>query len=197
MSRNTIAALVLAAGKSSRFENGHKLKTTWKGKPLIQSVLDEILSLQLTTLKVVVSPEIEEQIPTEVSRHTTMNKESHLGLSHSLKIGIQELAEESIDGILICLADMPLLKKSHYTSLMDTFKNSHKDVVIPKGHEQRGNPICVSKDFALKVLPFLKGDQGLRSVLHDHTDCVEFFMTEEKAYFFDLDTKADLENIKP
>ena len=127
---NTIAVLVLAAGKSSRM----------KGiKQLLKVNNKTLLDITLETAKKVVpesvfcilganADKIKKEILTKAVQFI-YNKNFESGLSSSIVAGIQHFKKENLnfDGVLILLADQPEVDFKYLNLLITNFKENTKE----------------------------------------------------------------------
>src|SRR3984885_4313604 len=104
----SIAALVLAAGRSSRMGGPNKLLADIGGRPLVRIVAEEALASRARPVIVVTGHQRErveaalEGLPVEFVHNPAFAD----GLGTSLKTGITAVPAQS-DGAIVCLGDMP------------------------------------------------------------------------------------------
>ena len=109
-----IAAVVLAAGQSRRMGGVNKLLKAFDGKPLIRKTVETALASKVTETIVVAGHQytdvasVVEDLPVSVVHNTDYES----GLSTSLRAGLHHLPDD-IEGVLICLGDMPNIEPSH------------------------------------------------------------------------------------
>ncbi|MCA8929343.1 MAG: molybdopterin-binding/glycosyltransferase family 2 protein, partial [Alphaproteobacteria bacterium] len=99
-----IAALVLAAGRSSRMGTANKLLQPVAGKPMLAHTLDAIAAAKLEATVVVTGHETDAISPLLAGRDllAVHNPNFAAGLSTSLKAGLRALPRD-IDGVIVCL----------------------------------------------------------------------------------------------
>src|SRR5256885_12375240 len=103
-----IAAVVLAAGRSTRMGGPNKLLAEIAGRPLVRIVVEEALASRARPVIVVVGHERAEVekalagLPVEL----IYNPDFAQGLGTSLRAGISAVPADA-DGAIVCLGDMP------------------------------------------------------------------------------------------
>ena len=98
------AALILAAGRGSRFGGG-KMLALIKGRPMLQHVLDAAAAADLEPVVVVLGADADLIAKTVVWRGETrlIKPEPDRGLSSSLAMGLNELVKE--ERVIVLLGD--------------------------------------------------------------------------------------------
>jgi len=81
------------------------------------------------------------------------------GLSSSLKAGLTALPPD-IDGVLVCLGDMPLVAGRDLDRLIAAFNPLEgRAIIVPTRHGKRGNPVLWARRFFPEMAE-LAGDVG-------------------------------------
>jgi molybdenum cofactor cytidylyltransferase len=184
------AALVLAAGRGSRFGGG-KLLAALAGKPLLQHVLDGVARVGIEEVIVVLgadAEEIERSIAWRAERRVT-NPEPDRGLASSLQVGIAAL-DPATEAVLILLGDQPLVADSTLRALLDAPADPSRPVVVPVYADDHGrNPVLLYRS-AFALAHEASGDRGLGPVLQAHPDDV--LEVPSPGANPDVDTLSDL-----
>lgn len=175
--RPRIAAIVLAAGSSSRTAPLHKLLAPdATGLPMIARTLRAITASRASPVIVVLGHRAAE-IRAAVSMDRQVDNPPQFitapnhacGLSRTLAAGIRAASTyPAVAGALVCLGDMPLIGTDLIDRMIATFL-AHPDRpgVVP-GHEgRRGNPVLWGRAMFPALLA-LTGDRGARPLLHQH-----------------------------
>ncbi len=116
------AAVLLAAGRSLRHSQPHKLYRHVHGMPLGLHAARTVAELSPTAMVAVCSSatrELEADL-TAVGFETVWNEDPARGLASSLAIGVRAAQHHMVDAILICLADMPFVTADHLRALVAT-----------------------------------------------------------------------------
>ncbi|PVE21746.1 4-diphosphocytidyl-2C-methyl-D-erythritol kinase [Microvirga sp. KLBC 81] len=190
-----VAALILAAGRGTRFRSGLKLLTPLNGRPLVRHVVEAAITSSAEPVIVVTghrAGEIEASLkglPIRSVRNATFTE----GLSTSLKAGFAALPPQAKAAIVL-LGDMPLIK----ASLIDTLVHSWRAMgepaaLVPTVNGRRGNPVVLSRHLE-SLVEGLSGDTGAGPVLRGRPDVMEC-QVDDPAILQDVDTNDDLGRI--
>ncbi|WP_052711559.1 nucleotidyltransferase family protein [Elstera litoralis] len=110
------------------------------------------------------------------------------GLSRSLIAGIHHALTLPLDGLLIALADMPLVGAEDLRALAAAFDPAAgRAVIVPTVSGQRGNPTLWARDLLPEMLA-LTGDQGAKRLMDRFTDRLFELPRENPGLLADLDT---------
>ncbi len=193
-----IAALVLAAGRSSRFKSGNKLTAEINGMPLVRRVLLAVAASPVAEILLVTNPDAPHVVAAAGAGRwrPIVNHEAHLGLATSLRAGIAALPE-STDGALVTLADMPGITVDLITRIIDEFAAQRGGVIVhPVDSEGRqGHPVLWPKSVFPELLA-LEGDAGGKTLLQKHKAISRTVAVSGADAFLDIDTQADLARFK-
>ena len=188
-----VAAIVLAAGRSSRMGEQNKLLAAVGGTSMIQRVVDAALKAEVFSTTVVTgcqSPDVRVQLQgRDVS--FVHNEDYCEGIAGSLKLGLSSLPE-GIDGVMILLADMPFINSAHINELIAEFNPAtERDIVAPIREGRLGNPIIWSARY-IPAMMKLSGDRGARPLLDEYAANVWEVPMGDDAIFMDVDTPVAL-----
>lgn len=186
-----INLIVLGAGNSKRF-NGNKLLAKIKDKPMYMHIVENILDLNLNKIIFVTQYEEIRKKLLDYNIHVVMNEKSELGISHSIKLGIE--ADDTCDGYLFIVSDQPFIKAESIQALIDRFIKSDKGMACVEYNNKLKNPTIFSKKYKEELLQ-LQGDVGGKSVMKKHLDDLERVQICNELELIDIDTKEELENI--
>lgn len=184
-----IAAVVLAAGRSSRMADINKLLAEIDGQPMIARVVDAVLSSRAGPVVVVVGHDADRVRAAIDERPVRIvhNPDFQAGLSTSLRAGIDHLPL-GIDGAVFVLGDMPKVGRSHIDGLIDRFDpDRDRAICVPTWGGKRGNPVLWSTRYFLELRQ-LSGDVGGRTLLLAHADVVAEVPMPDDGVLLDVDT---------
>jgi molybdenum cofactor cytidylyltransferase len=117
------------------------------------------------------------------------------GLSTSLKCGIAALPAD-IDGVLVCLGDMPLVTGRELDRLIAAFNPLEgRAIVAPVRRGQRGNPVLWGKQFFAEMMA-LSGDAGARRLIAEHADLLAEVEMDGDGTLVDIDTPEALVQLR-
>ncbi len=192
-----IAAVVLAAGRSTRMGGPNKLLAEIAGRPLLRIVVEEALASRAKPVIVVVGherAEIEKALA-GLSVQLVHNPDFAQGLGSSLKAGIAAVPEEA-DGAIVCLGDMPQVDARLIDRLIAAFDPDRGAlIVMPTVEGRRGNPVLWSRRFFPDLMA-IEGDVGARHFIGRYSEAVVEVPLEDKAALVDVDTPEALVGVK-
>lgn len=186
-----INLILLAAGNSNRFK-GNKLLTIVNNKPMYMNVVEKILKLNFNKIILVTQYEEIKVALTEQPIQVVMNKNSELGISNSIKLGIQ--TDIMADAYMFMVCDQPFISLVSIETLIDRFIKSDKGMVCVEYKGNLGNPTIFSKKYKSELLS-LEGDVGGKSIMKKHIDDLERVSIINKVEIMDIDTREELENL--
>ena len=185
-----VAALVLAAGRSRRMAPLNKLLVADdQGVPMVARVVDNALASRARPVVVVTGYERERVEAALGGRGVIFaHAEDYAeGLSASLKAGLAALPP-GIEGVVICLGDMPLVAGPMIDRLMAAFDPEEgRAIVMPTFRGKQGNPMLWAVEFLPEMMT-ITGDVGARHLAGKHADRVAEVEMADDAVLRDFDT---------
>jgi molybdenum cofactor cytidylyltransferase len=195
-----VAALVLAAGRSSRFRNAGgaeetKLVAMLGGKPIVLRVVEAALASRARPVIVVVGHArgaVEAALgglPVTI----VFNPDYATGLASSLRTGLTA-APADAGGALVLLGDMPNVEARLVDALIGALEaRPNAQAIAPAEGGRRGNPVLLGRKLFERARR-LEGDEGARRLLASlkESDVVEIDPPPGSDVSFDVDTPSDL-----
>jgi CTP:molybdopterin cytidylyltransferase MocA/SAM-dependent methyltransferase len=169
-----VAAIVLAAGASSRF-GSPKALALLEGRPILEHVLDAVRSAGIEDIVVVLgnaAQEIEDGIDW-LSERRVRNPDPRY-LAGSLQVGLSAVLdiEPPVKGVVIALGDQPRTRPEVIRALIAAARSGDRPVVIPRYSDGGGaNPVLLLAD-AFELVDEASGDRGLGPILASDPDLV-------------------------
>lgn len=191
--KRRVAAIVLAAGRSSRMRGPNKLLADVGGVPLARRVVAQVAGSRASPVIVVTGHQREEvaRALEGLDVRLVYNEAYGEGIASSVKAGIAAVPEEC-DGALICLGDMPLVGEGLIDALIDRFApDAGALIVVPISGGRRGNPVLWSRRFFPELMT-LEGDVGARHLIERRGEAVAEVAVEGDGAFLDIDTPEAL-----
>ena len=192
-----IAALVLAAGRSTRMGAINKLIAEIGGKPLVRIAAEQALASRASPVIVVTGHEKQKVeaalagLPVKFAH----NPDYAEGLGSSLKAGIAAVPKEA-DGVIVCLGDMPQVDAGLIDKLLAGFDPEKGAlVVVPSIDGRRGNPVVWARRFFPDLMA-VQGDIGARHLIGTYTEAVIEVPVAGAAALTDVDTPESLSAVK-
>ena len=182
-----INLILLAAGNSKRF-NGNKLLAIYKDKPIYMYIVEKVLDLKLNKIICVTQyKEIKEAL-LNTDINVVMNENSSLGVSSSIKLGIN--FDKNADGYMFMVCDQPFISIKTLNSLIDNFINGDKGIVCVGYGDNKGNPVIFSKRYVNELLS-LEGDNGGKRILKGHLNDLNIVNVDSAIELVDIDTQEE------
>ncbi len=188
-----IAAVVLAAGRSSRMRGANKLLAEVDGAAMVARVVDAVLASKARPVVVVTGHDAERVGAALAGKPVTLvhNPDYVEGISGSLKRGLSALPAEA-DGALVCLADMPLVAPCTLDRLIAAFNPVEgRAICVPTWNGKRGNPVLWARRF-FPEMARLAGDVGARHLIGEHAELVCEVAMADDSVLTDVDTPEAL-----
>ena len=192
-----VAAIVLAAGRSTRMGTINKLIAEIGGKPLVRIAAEQALASRAGPVIVVTGHERErvEAALAGLPVRFVHNPGYTDGLGTSLKAGIAAVPADA-DGAIVCLGDMPQVDSPLIDKLLASFDPERGAlVVVPTFDGRRGNPVVWSRRF-FNDLMLIQGDIGARHLIGSYAEAVAEVPVAGEAALTDVDTPESFSAVK-
>jgi molybdenum cofactor cytidylyltransferase len=195
--QHKVAAIVLAAGRSTRMGAANKLLAELGGTAVVRRVAEAALASQARPVLVVTGHQAEAVRSALAGLDVAFvaNPDFAQGLSTSLKAGLRALPGET-DGALILLGDMPRIAAADLDRLIAAFADEGGEAIIAPLHDgKRGNPVVWPRAYFAEMLE-LEGDTGAGRLLAAHADRVRGIDLGTDAILADVDTPEALAELR-
>jgi molybdenum cofactor cytidylyltransferase len=192
-----IAAIVLAAGRSTRMGGPNKLLAEIARRPLVRIAAEEALASRAKPVIVVTGHQRDhvEQVLAGLPVRLVHNPDFAQGLGTSLAAGIAAVPADA-DGAIVCLGDMPQVDAALVDRLVAAFDPDRGAlVVVPTFEGKRGNPVLWSRRF-FPDLTAIEGDVGARHLIGRYGEAVVEVPVDGKAALTDIDTPEALVGVR-
>lgn len=186
------AAIVLAAGNSSRFGSPKQL-ARWGDQTFIERVVDVALASTARPVIVVLGAEVSQswvalgQRPVEV----VVNEAWAEGQSTSMQAGLAALPS-NIGSALFMLVDLPGVTPDVIEAVIQRHRETLAPIVWPEFRGKRGNPVLFDRTLFPDLMQ-VSGDTGGRPVLLAYKDRAERVAVDSEGVLLDFDRPEDLE----
>ncbi|HEX3470056.1 MAG TPA: nucleotidyltransferase family protein [Silvibacterium sp.] len=198
ISTSRVGAIILAAGRSSRMGEAKQLlrlgETTVLGQTLENvrgAGVDEtvlVLGSSAETIRKQLSASVIEGLKIVV------NHAYEQGMASSLRAGLSALDLQT-DAALVILADQPFIRPETLNRIIDQYRGSNAQIVIPLYKGFRGNPVLLDRSVFSQVMA-LDGDIGCRAIFGNHLDGIVKVEVEDPGILLDIDNKEDYERLQ-
>lgn len=217
----SIAGILLGAGGSERFGSEKLLTMLSTGERLIERALRVHLQSQICPLTVVTSPHLARTMMEKTKIlsfsklvvgekfdrwHTfvcrwgkgrlVVNDNWQSGMSSSIRMGLNCFnKDEKAHGVLISLADLPLLSPETINVLISEFFAERAGMLLPVFKNTTGHPVIVDADRFKDDINRIEGDIGLRALIEKYPREVKMIPWDDNSVIRDIDTPRDLERL--
>lgn len=188
----SVAAVVLAAGRSTRMGAPNKLLADLAGRPVLGRTLEAVLAVTDAPPLVVLGHDADavaaclRGLPVEIAR----NPDAAAGQQGSVALGLRRAPAAELT--LVVPGDMPFLTGPALAGLIAAAREGGAGrVTVPMRGQERGNPVVVPAAARAEILA--RGHRlGCGGFTRRHPERVHRLATGEAAFFADIDTPDDL-----
>jgi molybdenum cofactor cytidylyltransferase len=202
LERPKVAAIVLAAGASTRYGQPKQLLPVG-GKTMLQHVVDVVLASPVDQTIVVlghrageIGASVRQGLPTaaDKSADIVINEEWRAGLSASVQAGLRAIRSD-IQAALFVLADQPAITPGIIATLLGRYRETGAPIVVPTYQGERGNPALFDRSLFAELME-VRNDQGGRKLIDRYADRTEKVEVGSEAVLVDVDTEEDYQHFK-
>ncbi len=187
-----VAAIVLAAGRSTRM-GSNKLLETLRGKALVRHVTEAAIASQAQPVIVVTGHQDAHVRAVLAGLDVTFvhNADYAEGMAGSLRAGIAAVPADC-GAALVLLGDMPEVGAATIDRLVHVYA-AQPDLraVVPLAEGRRGNPVLLARGL-FGAVECLTGDTGARKILSDDDPGIAEISLDDAAVLTDVDTPEAL-----
>jgi molybdenum cofactor cytidylyltransferase len=188
-----LAAIVLAAGKSSRMGD-NKLLLEVAGRTVLDRLLDTLDDSAVDEVFVVLGHRPEELAPI-VGAHraeAVMNPNYEDGMTSSFKAG---LGKVTADGAFLILGDQLGLRNELLALMADKMEKEADALIVSPAHEgKKGHPVLFKRALFAEILG-LGPDETMKDVVQRHEDA-HSSVEGDIWCTLDMDTPEDFEELR-
>ena len=191
--RGSVAALVLAAGASSRMRGRDKLLEPVEGEPVLRRIVRAALGCGADRTVTVLPPDAEARRAALVGLDAGIVEAPDCadGMAASLRAGLAAVSKDA-DAVMVVLADMPEIGAEVMGKLIAAFDPGEGREICRAvaADGTPGHPVLFGRRF-FEALAALTGDHGAREVVRAAGEFVVDVPTTGAAAVTDLDTPED------
>jgi molybdenum cofactor cytidylyltransferase len=195
-----IAALILAAGESSRMGRPKALLPDPDGRPFVARLVRTFAAAGITDVVIVAAGQrdaIAAALKADgfhVHPSIVTNPNPERGQLSSLLIGLDSVARPDLSAALVVPVDIPLVHASTVTQVVDTWKSARALIVRPAMGSRHGHPVLFDRAVfdELRAAPL---SEGARAVVHAHAREVVDVPVTDEGCLIDVDTPADYDRL--
>lgn len=187
-----VRGLIAAAGESTRMGGFPKPLLHANGERFVERILATSRAAALGRPVVVLGYEaraVRERADL-ADAEVVVNADYERGMLSSVHAGIRAMEDDRPDALLLWPIDCPFAPPDVVEAIVDGFRESGADVVVPASGGRRGHPALFSAGVFDDLLS-APMDEGARAVVRaEGTDLVEIETTDD-AVLVDVDTPSD------
>ncbi|MFU1783419.1 nucleotidyltransferase family protein [Haloarcula japonica] len=190
--RSRVGGVILAAGRSARYESGNKLLATIDEEVVVQQVAETACESSLSDVVAVLGYEnvaVAEALD-GLSLSFRHNDDYAAGQSTSVRHGVEFAHSADWDAALFLLGDMPFVRAETVEELLETYRTGTATIVVPEYEATRGNPVLFDRCH-FDALASVSGDRGGREII-ETAEKTAFVEVGDPGVHWDIDTEADL-----
>lgn len=170
-----VYAIVLAAGEARRCAPRNKLFLPWRKSVILETVVSRVLASRAAGAAVITGHQsgrvarLLEKFPCRI----VFNPGYRSGMGSSLVAGIDYwLGQPGFPpeaGFLIVLGDQPFISPAIIDRVVDAYRESKAEIVVPVFQGRRGHPPIFHRRFAEEIRQ-VAGQAGAREILRRHPE---------------------------
>ncbi|MRS02790.1 nucleotidyltransferase family protein [bacterium] len=194
MSEQTVAAIILAAGASSRLGRPKQL-LDWFGKPFIKQLIEIAHRAKLDPV-IVVSGSGHEEVENAIQDDDVTivyNQEWQKGQSSSMQAGCKALMGKEAKSFIIFLCDQPQVPVELVERMIAESKRDDLDIVATSV-QGKICPPTLFKTKCIEGIMTLHGDQGGRALFNSYR--TQILDWQDARLLQDSDTEEDYYKLK-
>jgi molybdenum cofactor cytidylyltransferase len=191
-----VAAVILAAGKSSRMGEPKQLLRLGESTVLGQTI-DNVRRSTVREIVLVLggsAETIRRQLTLPESLKVVVNPLWQQGMASSLRAGLCAVSSET-EAALIILADQPFVHPETLNRLAEQHRQSRVQIVIPTHRGVRGNPVLLDRSVFAEVMA-LEGELGCRAIFGNHLEGIVKLEVDDEGILLDIDSPGDYERLR-
>lgn len=189
--RGSVAAILLAAGKSRRMGSCKQLLPLG-GRTAIACCLDALVAGGVAEIVVVIAAEgnLVAAAIQDYPVRIVVNPAGEGEMASSVRTGRAVLSPHA-SGVIVALCDYPLVLSATISSLLTAHHESPDRIIIPCHENKRGHPLL----FPRSVLDELAGHLILRDLVRREPTRLLSHAVNDPGILFDMDTPEDYRRI--
>jgi molybdenum cofactor cytidylyltransferase len=195
--QKAVSAILLAAGTSSRMGQAKQLLPLGSSTVLAQT-LEHVRAAAVDEVVLVLGSSAE-PIRHQLSQtllagvKVVVNHSYEQGMATSLRAGLSALNPQSAAALII-LGDQPFTLPQTLDRIIQAYRDSGAQIVIPTHQGKRGNPVLLDRSLFSEATA-LEGDVGCRAIFGNHLEGIVNVEVEDMGILLDIDDREDYERL--
>jgi molybdenum cofactor cytidylyltransferase len=195
-----LAAIILAAGESTRMGRPKALLPDPDGRPFVVRLVGTFTAAGVPRLIVVAGSQaaaISEALDAAalpIRPVVITNPNPALGQVSSLWVGLDEAERAGAEAVLVTLVDIPMVRVETVDRVLSAWQAHRTPIVRPAFRGRHGHPVLFDRAIfpALRDAPL---DEGARAVVHAHAAHITNVDVDDEGCVTDVDTPADYQKL--
>jgi molybdenum cofactor cytidylyltransferase len=187
--------IILAAGNSSRLGNPKQL-LSFRGKTLLATTIEAAEQTPCAPVVLVLGAYANEILAAHVDLNINyiINDSWPAGMATSIAAGLSKMIdlEPNTENVIITVSDQPFVTSSIFQGLLDSWKNTGKNMIASQYAHTIGTPALFNRKY-FEQLTLLKGNSGAKHILTRYVDDMTTIPFE--LGHIDIDTETDYKNL--
>ena len=196
-----LAAIVLAAGDSTRMGTPKALLADPDGRPFVTRIARTFGDADLDQLIVVTGAQHDAIVETLAAAglagrvSCVRNPDPSRGQISSLWTGLDSVMRPDLDAILVTLVDVPMVRSSTVRAVIDAWRRTRAPIVRPAIGDRHGHPVLFDRAVfdELRRAPL---DEGAKGVVHAHAGSGVNVEVDDEGCLVDVDTPGDYAQLR-
>jgi len=191
-----VAAIILAAGESTRMGTPKALLTDPDGRPFVARLVRTFAAAGVRDVVIVTASEhaaIVKALAADdppVRPSLVINPEPSRGQLSSLWVGLDGAARPDLEAVLVTLVDVPMVKASTVRQVIEAWRRSRAPIVRPAVGARHGHPVLFDRA-VFEELRHAPLTEGAKAVVHAHAPRVVDVAVDDRGAVVDVDTPED------
>ncbi len=189
-----VAAIVLAAGLSSRMGTMKALLPWENNRSVLAHILDQLRHAGLASIVVVTGYQaaLLAREAADFDVQFTHNHDFANGeMLRSIQTGLRALPEET-SAALVVLGDQPQIQSATVAQIMQAYWRDHSLIVMPSFEMRRGHPMLLDRRLWAELLALPDGATA-REVINRHAAEINYVPVNNDSILRDMDTPQEYE----
>ena len=190
-----VAAVLLAAGESSRMEKAKALLPWLNKEALVSYQVHALHDAGYDPIVVVLGHEpyaIHDALPNDVIVTAIVNDRYKVGRTTSIVTGTLQVATPDTDGLLIISVDQPR-SVAMLRTLREAWEREQPYIAIPSLDGKGGHPPLFDGGLIPELLQITEEEEGLRQVMRNFADKRLFVPVDDPLTLTNLNTRQEYE----
>lgn len=183
-----VAAVVLAAGMSSRMKGRAKVLLPWDGRTVIEAIISRLIAARIPDILVITGyrgddvARVLKDLPVQVIENPDFAQGEMLS---SLQAGLRALPD-STAACLVVMGDQPVLDGRVLGQVLMAYAEGQGSIVVPVHRGERGHPVVIDRRFWPEMLALENG--APRDVIRRYPDETALVEVDSDSVLRDIDT---------